>query len=191
METTDIFERAYEALAAEQREKQAKDDEHYQELKALSRGLECKALTELRRVGGFDRLKQETALNTRSLKQAVDTYLNGLRQAMDRKVTFDAVCARVNDMLETKEDSEELQTALFRLLCYEDGEVTEITTNQKKKNVPCWSEVLVKRKYKICHARELKKALAESKRKRPELYALLPALLDLKEKARKAMTETK
>lgn len=176
METTDIFERAYAALVAE---KQQPEDKHLRfELTALSRSLECK-------------LCREADGPTQNLKQAVDAYLAGLCQAMDRKVAFSAVCVRVCDMLETKEDSEELQTALFRLLCYEDGEVTEVTTNQKKKNVPCWSEVLVKRKYKICHARELKKALAESKRKRPELYALLPALLDLKEKTRKAMTETK
>ncbi len=186
METTDIFERAYEALATEQKRKQAEDKQHLFELEALSRGLECKALLELRReIPAGNWLAREATAST--FKKAVDAYLVGLRRAaVDHKVTFASVCLRVDEMLETKEDSKELKTALFRLLCYEDGETTEIIIDQKK-GWNGYSHGLVHRKYKIKHAVALKQALAESKRKRPELYALLPALLDLKEKARKAM----
>lgn len=176
METTDIFERAYEALTTEQRRENAENKQIQFELHCVSTSLERKSNIK------FD-------IRAVTLKQAIGSYLESLPAITEHKITFSQVCGRVCHMLETKDDSDELSTALFRLLCCEDGETIMLHTKQKR-GFNGYSHGTVTRKYKISHGRELKKALAESKRKRPELHALLPALLKLKEDARKTVDAT-
>jgi len=192
METIEVFERARELLTEEVKQERMADEKHLAEMETLSCSLECKALDNLRQPTTYDyfcplvklaRVKHQFG----ELKAPVDNYIADLRKRMDdRKVTFTKVCAKVREFLKHKDDSEVLSTALDRLLLMDDGKKIRVRINR---DLPpgTYSTKDFTRKYTVKHETELKRAMVESKRKRPDLWMLLPKLLELKQQMRVAM----
>lgn len=186
-----VFERAHELVLAESEQKRIADEKLGDKMKTLSQALDPKVLQEIQVENTWDPfdtapILRRSGYEFQSLKSKVDAFLQDL-QKVEHKVTFKKVCEKALELLSAEGDSPVLQTALERLVCYDNGKKILV----EAKTSPDGSRVSRRhyRKYTINHNAELKRALAETKHKRPDLWMMLPKLLEHKEKMRAAMGE--
>lgn len=186
-----MFERAHELVVAENEQKRLADEKLSAKMKTLSQALDPNVLQEIQVVNEWDPFDPAAILKRsepafQSLKSKVDAFSRDRQKAMDeRKVTFKMVCKKALDLLSADGDSLVLQIALERLVCYDVGQKIRVPFHFKDRV----TDRIRTRKCKVNHNAELKRALAETKRTRPELWIMLPKLLEHKEKMRAAMGE--